>query len=234
MSGLTGKYQPQRPLVSEEGGPGEELWLIFALKRMKILIDVSDKLEYSINFLHHIPSGCYRARVVYSVVFLRAPYGTPLPAFMSLLGFYCFLATPPKKTHPYNDLNYFASLCLFWFGEPSYVACCCPQHALPDLPDGGDVPAPRGVAVGLEDVAQRQAAHHRFQNLLHVAEGEPGLGPDAGLYQLHGAGDQGDLAGTEHSLVHLEWNTTQLYKARVQIPGEQIRTWLRGAACVLA
>ena len=114
------------------------------------------------------------------------------------------------------------------------MARCCPQLALPDLPDGGDVLAPRGVAVGLEDVAQRQAAHHRFQNLLHVAEGEPGLGPDAGLHQLHGAGDQGDLAGTEHSLVHLEGNTTQVYEARELIPGEQIGTWLRGAACVPA
>ena len=84
---------------------------------------------------------------------------------------------------------------------------CGPQHALPRGPDDGDVSASCGVAVGLDDMSQSQVADHRLQNLLHVVEGQTGLRPGAGLYKLHGAGDQSDLARTENKLIELEKKT---------------------------
>lgn len=79
-----------------------------------------------------------------------------------------------------------------------------PQRALPGFPDDADVPLPRGVAVGLNNVRQGQATDHGLQDLLHVAEGQKSLGPGAGLHQLHGAGHQRDLARAENRPIHLE------------------------------
>lgn len=78
-----------------------------------------------------------------------------------------------------------------------------PQHALPHGPNDGDVLAPCGVAVGLERGRQSQAANHGLQDLSHVAEGQTSLRPGAGVDQLHGAGDQTNLAGAENCVFNL-------------------------------
>lgn len=82
--------------------------------------------------------------------------------------------------------------------------CLGPQRALPGVPDDADVPRPRGVAMGLDNAGEGRAADDGLQDLLHVAEGQKSLGPGAGLHQLHGAGNQRDLARAENRAIHLE------------------------------
>lgn len=80
---------------------------------------------------------------------------------------------------------------------------CGLQHALPGGSDDGDVLMSCGVAVSLDNMSQSQAADHSLQNLLHVAEAQARLRPNAGLHQLHGAWDQSNLACTENRLIYL-------------------------------
>lgn len=81
--------------------------------------------------------------------------------------------------------------------------------------------------MGLDRVGEARATTaHGLQDLRHVAEGQKSLGPGAGLHQLHGAGDQGDLARAEDGLIHLE------KRAGEATQGQRRLTDARGDACL--